>query len=166
MTARKLRRTRRLVLAAALAALASVSLAGAALAVPPGSSTAGSFVIGDQSAQLGAHVTFWGAQWWKQNDLSGGPAPASFKGYAQLTDPSCFEDWTTRPGNSSFPPGEVGEVVSVLVATHVVKSGRVISGDGVQVADVLVDPGYAGNPGHPGTGVVVGLGQCGWGGTF
>ncbi len=54
----------------------------------------------------------------------------------------------------------------MLVATHVEKSGPTISGDGVQVADVLVDPGYAGNPGHPGTGTVIGLGQCGWGGAF
>jgi hypothetical protein len=43
------------------------------------------FVVGDQSAgapTVGTSVQFWGAQWAKVNKLSGGPAPASFKGYA------------------------------------------------------------------------------------
>src|SRR6202040_2593590 len=43
----------------------------------------GSFVIGDKNAAIGNSVTFWGAQWAKVNSLSGGPAPASFKGFAE-----------------------------------------------------------------------------------
>ena len=50
----------------------------------------GSFVIGDQNAAVGTSVTFWGAQWWKLNGLSGGAAPAAFKG---------FED--TRPSRNA-----------------------------------------------------------------
>ena len=38
----------------------------------------GTFVVGNQSAT--GSVTFWGAQWWKRNSLSGGAAPAAFKG--------------------------------------------------------------------------------------
>ena len=41
----------------------------------------GAFVIGDLS--MSGTVTFWGAQWWKANSLSGGSAPSSFKGFAR-----------------------------------------------------------------------------------
>ncbi len=47
--------------------------------------SSGSFVIGDQSAKVGAAVTFWGAKWWKLNSLSGGTAPSSFTGFASST---------------------------------------------------------------------------------
>ena len=159
----RFRRAARLALVACVAALASLSLAGSAFADRP-ASTQGMFVIGDQSAQLDAHVTFWGAQWWIDNDLSGGPAPASFKGFADDVDPSCAAPWTTLPGDSSFPPAATEDVIGVLVATRVDKSGRVISGDSPQVALVAVDPGYGPAPGHPGTGTVVGLDVCGSGG--
>jgi hypothetical protein len=151
----------RLALAAAVAALMSLSMAGGALAAPPGSSPAqGAFVVGDASAQLGAHVTFWGAQWWRDNALSGGVAPASFKGYADVVDPACVAPWTTRPGNGSFPPATIDDVIPVLVASHVEKSGPVISGDATELAMVAVDPGYGPNPGHPGTGTVLGFYDC------
>ena len=42
----------------------------------------GAFVIGNGNSANGTAVTFWGAQWWKLNTLSGGAAPAAFKGYA------------------------------------------------------------------------------------
>ncbi len=161
MRERKSRRAVRLSLVAAVAAFGSLSLAGTALAAPPGSTPAqGSFVIGDQNAQLDAHVTFWGAQWWKDNALSGGDAPASFKGWADVVDPTCAQPWTTRPGNSSFPPAATGDTIAVLVASRVDKSGPVISGDATELALVAVDPGYAADPGHPGTGTIVGFEEC------
>jgi hypothetical protein len=164
MIERTCRRVAKLGLIAAVAALGSLSLAGTALAARPGStSTQGAFVIGDQSAQLEAHVTFWGVQWWKDNALSGGGAPASFKGYADIVDPACAQPWTTRPGNSSFPPADISDVIDVLVASHVDKSGAVISGDTTELAMVAVDPGYAPDPGHPGTGTVIGFLACGGG---
>src|SRR6267378_1891035 len=44
------------------------------------------FAIGDLDAVVGNKVTFWGAQWWKENHLSGGRAPASFKGFVNCTN--------------------------------------------------------------------------------
>ena len=40
----------------------------------------GSFVIGDQNAAVGTKITFGGPRWSALNGLSGGRAPASFKG--------------------------------------------------------------------------------------
>jgi hypothetical protein len=151
----QLLRTRRLGLGLAAALLGSLALATSAVARP--FSTEGSFVIGDQNADVGSVVTFWGAQWWKDNGLSGGLAPASFKGFADTASASCGEPWRTRPGNSSFPPAEVANYIDVAVSSLVTKSGPVISGDTVKVVRVHVKPGYGPNPGHPGTGTVVGV---------
>jgi len=120
----------------------------------------GAFVIGDQSAQMGANVTFWGAKWSKLNKLSGGAAPASFKGFAAALSsepPKCGITWTTPPGASSNPPATVPTYMGVLVSSKVVKSGSTISGDAKSIVVVKTDPGYAPNPGHAGTGTVVGV---------
>lgn len=151
-------RIRRMAAAGAAVAAASLALAGGALAEAP--SNPGTFVIGDQNVLLGSQVTFWGAQWWKDNPLSTGLAPASFKGFAVDATPTCGQDWTTDPGNSSHPPATVGDVIPVIVSSQITKTGPVISGDTTEVALVQVDPGYAGDPGHPGTGTVVGF-ACG-----
>jgi len=118
----------------------------------------GSFVIGDGNAAVGTSVTFWGAQWWKANSLSGGLAPASFKGFADTlgSPPACGETWSSRPGNSSGPPpGPLPEHIEVIVSSHVTKSGPTISGDTEEVVLVKTKPGYAPDPGHAGVGTVV-----------
>jgi hypothetical protein len=120
----------------------------------------GAFVVGDQSAQMGAKVTFWSAKWSKLNKLSGGAAPASFKGFAaklSAEPPKCGITWTTGPGNSSQPPATVPEYMGVLASSKVTKSGPKISGDAKSIVVVKTDPGYAPNPGHAGTGTVVGV---------
>ena len=119
----------------------------------------GSFVIGDQSAMMGASVTFWGAQWAKMNSLSGGLAPRSFKGFADTTTspPSCGHGWSTDPGNSSGPPASVPSFMAVIVSTSISQSGPTISGDTMEIVIVRTDPGYAPNPGHVGTGTVVAI---------
>ena len=81
------RRWSRLAISGAATALASLALASSAMADQP--SNPGTFVIGDQSAQVGSQVTFWGAQWWKDNPLSTGLAPASFKGFADNASATC-----------------------------------------------------------------------------
>jgi hypothetical protein len=115
------------------------------------------FVIGDGNSANGTHVTFWGAQWWKRNTLSGGGAPASFKGFAaKPSTPSCGTDWTTGPGNSAKPPkGPLPSFMGVIVTSKITKSGSKISGDTVHMVVVKTDPGYKPNPGHSGTGTVV-----------
>jgi hypothetical protein len=154
------RRAGRLMLAGAATALASLALAGGALADQP--SNNGLFVIGDQNATVGSQVTFWGAQWWKDNPLSTGLAPASFKGFAVNATATCGQPWTTDPGNSSHPPATVDPIIPVIVSSQITQDGPVISGDATEVVSVQVDPGYAGNPGHPGTGTVVDI-VCGGG---
>ena len=121
----------------------------------------GSFVIGDNNAIVGQHVTFWGAQWARQNSLSGGPAPAAFKGFGNVTStnpPACGGTWKTGPGNSPPPPAAVPRTITVIVASSMTKLGSVISGDIPKMAMVMTDPGYDSNPGHDGTGTVVSVG--------
>jgi hypothetical protein len=118
----------------------------------------GAFVISDLKDVSGGSVYWWGAQWWKQDHLSTGLAPAAFKGF-ELSNPSpwCGQTWTTRPGNSPHPPKAVpaGSVMAVIVAKHITKNGPVISGDIVHIVLVRTNPGYGPNPGHPGTGTIV-----------
>ena len=120
------------------------------------------FVIGDGNATAGSHVTFWGAQWAQDNNLSGGDAPSAFKGYVLSTDTlNC--QFATGPGNSvdgpdALPPGDV----LALVASSINKSGSTISGTFTGMVIVQPDAGYASDPGHAGTGTVVGVSQpCG-----
>jgi uncharacterized repeat protein (TIGR01451 family) len=116
----------------------------------------GAFVIGDKNAATGTYVTFWGAQWWKQNSLTGGSAPASFKGFANKpTPPSCGTDWSTTPGNSAPPPiGPLPAHMGVIVSSKVTQSGSKISGNAVHLVVIRTDSGYQPDPGHYGTGTV------------
>ena len=116
-----------------------------------------SFVIGDLDAVVGNKVTFWGAQWWKKNHLSGGTAPASFKGFANCTNPNppaCGGTWQSDPGNSSHPPDTVPADMTVIVSSLITKSGPIESGDIPMMVTIHTDPGYGPNPGHEGTGTV------------
>jgi hypothetical protein len=117
----------------------------------------GSFVIGDKNAATGTSVTFWGAQWWKLNSLSGGSGPSSLKGFAENpATPICEAGWSTDPGNSTPPPaGPLPEYMGVIVSSKITKSGSQISGDTPHIVVVKTDPGYQPNPGHAGTGTVV-----------
>lgn len=115
----------------------------------------GAFVVGDQSA-VGS-VTFWGAQWWKLNSLTGGSAPAAFKGFAAApASPACGVNWTTAPGNSPPPPaGPLPPLMGVIVSSSISQSGSAISGNTVHIVIVQTNPGYDANPGHAGTGTVI-----------
>jgi cell division septation protein DedD len=130
--------------------------------VTPGS-CGSSFVIGDLDAVVGHHVTFWGAQWWRLNHLSGGTAPASFKGFANCTNPNppaCGGTWQSDPGNSSHPPATVPADMTVIVSSLITKSGPIESGDIPMMVTIHTDPGYEPNPGHAGTGTVTAV-VCG-----
>jgi hypothetical protein len=118
----------------------------------------GAFVIGDGNSATGTAVTFWGAQWAQRNSLSGGPAPASFKGYAVRPGvPGCGVTWSTGPGNSAPPPaGPLPRYMAVIVTSSAAMSGSAISGSTPHIVIIRTDPGYAPDPGHAGTGTVVG----------
>ncbi len=149
------RRTRTLAFGVVAAAAASMALAGPALAdTPP------TFVIGSQVLPVGSPVTFWGAQWWNENPLDTGFAPPSFKGFVDNPPAYCGGTWTTDPGNSSVPPATLPGTVDALVPSTITKSGSTIYGDTVAIAQVAPDAGYAGDPGHPGTGTITGY-VCG-----
>lgn len=126
--------------------------------VPPPGVVSTPFVIGDANADVGDSVTFWGAQWATLNSLSGGAAPAAFKGFAEetsLTPPTCGGTWVTHPGNSSPPPATVPPFMAVIASSSITKSGPTISGDISRIVIVKTDPGYGPSPGHAGVGTVV-----------
>jgi hypothetical protein len=122
----------------------------------------GSFAVGDMTAATATSrstVNFWGSQWAKNNSLSGGGAPDSFKGFVQrftpAGDPTCGATWTTGPGNAPGPPATVPSYIAVVVPSSVTKSGNTISGNTMKIVIVKTDPGYGPDPGSPGTGSIV-----------
>jgi hypothetical protein len=126
----------------------------------------GSFVIGDLADPLpivGDSVTWWSSQWAQLNPMSGGPAPASMKGFAGFEDNplgtprTCGSSWTTDTGNATPPPPSVPLFMGVLVSSTITQNGSVITGNIKQVVVVHNNPGYAPDPGHTGTGTIVGI---------
>jgi hypothetical protein len=120
--------------------------------------TTGGFVLGDQTAQVGTHSTFWGAQWSTDDRLSGGAAPSDFKGFAESLSsepPTCGVVWSSRPANSARPPGTVPAYMGVLVSPSVLQSGSTLSGTASGIVVVKTDSGYGPDPGQAGTGTVV-----------
>lgn len=116
------------------------------------------FVIGDVEPHgMNDVVNFWGAQWWKNNKMSGPVANgvAGFKGFAVLVNGSCGSTWQSLPGNSSNPPANIGDIVTIIVTSTVTKSGNQYAGNIVRIAHVDQDGNYADNPGHEGQGPVV-----------
>lgn len=125
-----------------------------------GTAHGGNFVIGDGDSAAGTAVTFWSAQWaqWAgDNPLTGGPAPASFKGFEdQPAQAACGQAWTTDPGNSTPPPpGSLPAYMAVTVSGSITQSGSAIAGDTPGMVVVKTDGGYAPDPSHPGTGTVI-----------
>jgi uncharacterized repeat protein (TIGR01451 family) len=115
----------------------------------------GAFAVGDKTAT--GNVIFWGSQWSTANSLSGGSAPAAFKGFAKLPGtPSCGGTWATDPGNSAPPPaGPLPAYIAVIVTSASTKSGSQISGNIFHIVIVKTNAGYDANPGYPATGTVV-----------
>jgi len=120
------------------------------------------FVIGDvEPHAVGNVVNFWGAQWWKNNIMSGlttpGASRASFKGFATRAEILCGGFWESLPGNSSSPPATLAADIAVIVTSTVIKNGPNLSGDIKEVVLVHQDGGYGPNPGHAGNGVVTSI---------
>jgi hypothetical protein len=114
-------------------------------------------------------VNFWGSQWWKNNcmhDENDNGYP-SFKGYAtnavvDLTQAggNCGV-WQARPGNSGNPPDTIGTDIAIIVTNRVNKQGPNIGGIIEQIVivhrDAKYGDKYAGNPGHPGWGIITSI---------
>jgi FtsP/CotA-like multicopper oxidase with cupredoxin domain len=122
----------------------------------------GVFVAGNTSAAVGSGVNWWGHSWATNNALSGGAAPAAFKGFAATvtlptsTPPAtCGSPWTTGTGNSPAPPDVVPQYMGVVVSSSISQSGASIGGNTTSIVVVQTQPGYASNPGKPGTGTVI-----------
>ena len=115
----------------------------------------GSMIVGNLNAAPGTAVEFWGAQWAKVNSLGGGPAPMSFKGFAETAPQSCGGGWSSDPGNSSGPPASLPSYMGVIASSSVNKSGSAISGNAPGIIVVKTNSGYGPSPGHAGTGTVV-----------
>ena len=47
--------------------------------------------------------------------------------------------------------------MAIIVSSDVDKAGSSIGGDTPHIVIVKTDPGYQGNPGHAGTGTIVGV---------
>jgi hypothetical protein len=118
------------------------------------------FVIGDNNAVVGKQITFWGAQWAKDNSLTGGTAPSAFKGFAASGSQGCGSVWSSAPGDSSNPPDTVSPFIAVIVSNSIAQSGSTITGDVSKIVVVHTDPGYGPAPGHAGIGTVVSV-VCG-----
>jgi hypothetical protein len=127
----------------------------------------GAFTVGDSApgaATPGTAVTWWSDDWSLQNPLTGGAAPASFKGFEATattlptTSPAniCGATFVTRGGDSPSPTADVPAYMGVIVARSVAKDqfGSITGGWG-QIVVVKTDPGYSPSPGHHGTGKVV-----------
>jgi hypothetical protein len=116
--------------------------------------TGGSFVIGDRDDDS---VDFWGSQWSKQNKLSHGDAPSSFKGWSSGSFDASFgnNEWSSDTGSSGTPPSTLPTYMAVIQTGSTRKSGSRIFGDTVHIVVVKTNAGYAPNAGHDGTGTIV-----------
>jgi hypothetical protein len=125
----------------------------------------GAFTVGDLTAGAAgptSPITWWGDTWNSLNQLSGGTAPAAFKGFAGTvslptgTPPGvCASNWTSLPGNSPPPTSAVPSYMGVLVVGRATKAGTGVSGNTDHIVVVQVAPGYSPNPGNHGTGTIV-----------
>ncbi len=126
----------------------------------------GAFTLGDKTVAAATPnittVTWWADTWSALNSLSDGSAPPSGKGFANTvglpttTPPAaCGSSWATSGGNSPPPTSGVPSYMGTLVTSKVTKTGSTIAGNTLSIVVVKVNAGYAPDPGHHGTGLIV-----------
>ena len=122
----------------------------------------GAFTLGDlsvASASAATILTWWGNNWSALNSLSGGTAPASYRGFADRTStavPTCGGTWASAPGASfGGPPSAVPSYMGTVVTSKVSKTATAISGNIIHIVVIKTNPGYQPSRGRPGTGTVV-----------
>jgi hypothetical protein len=128
----------------------------------------GAFALGDVTAAPpypSPTVTWWGDTWWQKDVLSGGTAPAAFKGFVDgstlklpTTTPAnvCTSPWTSAGGNSPPPVTGVPSYMGVVVTSKAKKSGTTVSGSYTHIVVVRINPGYSPSPSNAGTGTILG----------
>jgi Bacterial Ig-like domain (group 3) len=116
----------------------------------------GAFASGDRSVVVGNTVNYFGSQWTKNNLLSGGSAPNSFKGFVGSpgNPPRCNGVFGAQTGNSDPAPNSVPSYMGTIVSSRITQSGNSINGNIVQIV-VVKTAAYDSSPGHGGTGTVV-----------
>jgi hypothetical protein len=104
----------------------------------------GAFMVGPESASVGARATVTGPQWSQDNPLPG-ETSASFKGFASGSDPApaCGAGWTADPAASGSPPSSIPAYVGVVVTRDAAKSGNTIAGTASGIVVVRMDAGGA-----------------------
>ena len=119
----------------------------------------GVFILGDRTVgDAPSTVTFWGAQWAKQNTLTGGGAPSAFKGFADSPSSqpaACGAIWASSPGNSSSPVDSLPAYMGTAVSSSITKHGNTITGNITKIVVVVTARGYGSSPGHAGTGTII-----------
>lgn len=59
--------------------------------------------------------------------------------------------WTSSPGISAPPVDSVPAYMGAAVSSSTTKDGATVSGNITKIVVVVTAPGYAPDPGHPGT---------------
>ena len=99
---------------------------------PPGPQTVPATLAGDRAAA--GEVTFWSPSRWLVNTLTGGQAPASFKGFVHPIG----NWWTASPGFGQVPT-TVPAWLGVVVTSAVTKDAAEIKGNKTGLVVVHVD---------------------------
>jgi hypothetical protein len=118
----------------------------------------GTFVVGDLSASRSPTVTYWSSEWYLDSSLTGGRAPAAFKGFADSPSAptDCATDWQSRGGGSTDAAEVIPGYTAMLVTDKVVKRGWRLSGSTTAIVVVRVGDGYQSSPGHASTAEILG----------
>ncbi|MBI2185846.1 MAG: MBG-2 domain-containing protein [Acidobacteria bacterium] len=108
----------------------------------------------ETAVRVGDRYLFWGAQWAKQVAAGSDGANESFKGYADRVSGT---QWSATGGASSAPPAAISTYVGVIVTTQTARNRSDTVGNIAEIVVLKVDDvhGYAPNPGHSATGVMV-----------
>ena len=136
------------------ASIVAVAIGAASAAIADPSPSDGMFVISTANVAVDSPVTFWGAQWWKDNSFPGGKAPAAFKGFAAHVDLTTCTFTSTTGNTAGEPSGPLPASEAVIVAGSVSQDGSTITGTIAGLATIQTNDGYGTDPGHPGTGTV------------
>ena len=115
------------------------------------------FLRGGDETDTGS-VEFWGHSWSRDNVLSGGPAPDSFKGFASAIrhqSARLRRRLDEQAGQQLETAGHAATLYGRSRFQQHYQVGFDYLSDVPEIVVVTPNPGYEPDPGHPGTGTVV-----------